>query len=114
MNIFIRKFEVNNSIDTVINWIENQFDIKIKIIQLNSKKTLGNWFKSFCKNCSIEYYITVSDISEQNSPIERAERIIIKKSFILIADAGLPKNLWPELFPAAVYILNRLPTKSLG
>lgn len=49
-----------------------------------------------------------------NGPAEVSGRMITWMGRTLCSDSGLPASLWPLFYDAAVYILNRLPTKSLN
>jgi len=56
---------------------------------------------------------TVPYTPEQNGAAECAGRVIIQKARALLIEARLPLNLWPEAVRMAVYLINRLPTRSL-
>ena len=51
---------------------------------------------------------------ESSGISEVSGRMITWMGRTLCADSGLPSELWPLFYDAAVYILNRLPTKSLN
>ncbi|EDN08977.1 predicted protein [Histoplasma mississippiense (nom. inval.)] len=53
-------------------------------------------------------------IHEQNGAAERAGAIITTRARALRIESLLPQSLFPEIATAAVYLLNRTPTKILG
>lgn len=57
---------------------------------------------------------TAPDTPDQNGPSERSGGIITSKARRLRIDAKLPEDLWPECIRAAVYLMNRSPSKTLG
>ncbi|KAJ6038010.1 hypothetical protein N7460_007781 [Penicillium canescens] len=73
--------------------------------------TLGNEFMEYCRQEGLTVELSVVGTPEQNGFIERAGGIIITTARALIADSSLPKNLWPEAVAAAVYLINRMPTR---
>ncbi|KAJ5085247.1 hypothetical protein N7532_010018 [Penicillium argentinense] len=54
---------------------------------------------------------TVVHSAEMNGPGERSGGVIIQKARNLRIEGQLPEALWPEMVYAAVYILNRTPTR---
>ena len=49
----------------------------------------------------------------QNGPAERSGGVIIQKGRCVRVEAHLPEELWPEVYKAAAYLLNRTPSKGL-
>jgi hypothetical protein len=50
---------------------------------------------------------------EQNSSAEHSGGVIIQRAQAMRVHARLPEDLWPEIVPAAAYILNRTPNRQL-
>ena len=57
---------------------------------------------------------SAADTPAQNGAAEASGNAIVTKARCLRIDSGLPKELWPWLLEAAIYLLNRTPTKRLG
>uniref|UniRef100_A0A2N9HZL1 Integrase catalytic domain-containing protein n=1 Tax=Fagus sylvatica TaxID=28930 RepID=A0A2N9HZL1_FAGSY len=51
---------------------------------------------------------------EQNGVAERKHRHIVETGLTMLFHARLPKNLWLEAFLTAVYLINRLPSSTIG
>lgn len=48
---------------------------------------------------------------QQNGAVERKHRHIVEVGLSLLAHASMPLKFWDEAFLAAVYLINRLPSK---
>ena len=49
----------------------------------------------------------------QNSDAKRAGAILTLRARAVRISTNLPESLWPEIYNATAYILNRTPTKAL-
>lgn len=86
----------------------------MKIYYIDKKQTLGNKWNAIIKAQSIIIEDTVPYTPEQNGAAEHTEGVIIQKAKALLIEVRLPLNLWPEAVRTVVYLINRLPTRSLG
>jgi len=50
---------------------------------------------------------------ELNGYSERRHRHIVETGLALLTHASLPLSFWPQAFSTAVYLINRMPTKTL-
>jgi hypothetical protein len=50
---------------------------------------------------------------QQNGVSERKNRTVMKMTMCILFEKKLPKFLWAEAVNTSVYLLNRLPTKSV-
>jgi hypothetical protein len=104
----------NGCINALIAFIaicRSQFNMDILVLKSDREPTLHSVFHEYCPKAGISVEFSVIGTPEQNGFIERAGGIIITTARALIQESGLPKKLWPEAITAAVYLLNRVPTK---
>ena len=52
-------------------------------------------------------------MSQQNGAAERKYRHIIDKDLMLLTHSHLPPKFWDCAFEKSIFLINRLPTKSL-
>ena len=53
------------------------------------------------------------DMLEQNGVAERRSRTLMDMVRSMMSRSNLPKSLWGEALKTAMYILNKVPTKSV-
>nr|GEX43587.1 putative zinc finger, CCHC-type [Tanacetum cinerariifolium] len=103
--------------------VENQLDRKIKVVRSNRGgeyygrhtdvgKAPGSFF-DFCKDHGIINQYTMSDTPQQNGVAERRNCTLMDMVCSMLANSNLPEFLWTEALKTAVYILNRVPFKSV-
>jgi hypothetical protein len=68
---------------------------------------------SFFKQIGITHHVSCPHAHQQNGFAERKHRHIVEVGLSLLAQASMPLKYWYEAFIAAVYLINRLPTKLL-
>ena len=73
----------------------------------------SNQFVKFCSTAGIERQLTTPYTSQQNSVLERKNRTVMKMARCFLFEKKMPSNFWVEVVNTFVYLLNRLPTKSL-
>ena len=96
-----------------LNFIEIQYNGKVRYIRLDGETSLGNAFETLVIKKGIKAERTAPDTPAQNSSSERSGRVLITKSRTMRIEAKLPANLWPEIVKAAGYISNRSPVRKL-
>jgi transposase InsO family protein len=109
-----QKNECVAKIRDFVQLVERQWGQKVKIIFSNNKASLGKDFKTFIASKGIIHHTSVPGTPEQNSFAERSGGVIIARTQRIWIAAQLPHKLWPWLVKAAIYQLNRTPTKCLG
>lgn len=93
--------------------VENQCGRKIKRFRSdNGTEYTSKDFQKFLEESGIVHEKTVPYTPEQNGLAERMNRTIVEKAKCMLFDAALKKGFWAEAINTAVYIINRLPTKS--
>jgi hypothetical protein len=98
------------AIREAIGLCRNQFGIQIRVFKSDREKPLSSEFLNYLFEEGIIWERSVVGTPEQNGFIERAGGVIIVVARAMLADANLPKSLWPLAVSAAAYVLNRTPT----
>ncbi|RVW59875.1 Retrovirus-related Pol polyprotein from transposon RE1 [Vitis vinifera] len=91
--------------------VENQFNSRIQCLRSDN----GGEFKAFSSYLAthgIKSQFSCPYTPEQNGRAERKLRHIIETGLALLATASLPFKFWLYAFHTAIFLINRLPTKS--
>lgn len=90
----------------------------VRYLHTDGERGVGIRFKSYLVEKGIRLEVSTPDTKQQNGKAERSGAIIVRKVTALRQSAGLPEQpttlpayLWPELFEAATYLLNRSPIR---
>jgi histone deacetylase 1/2 len=92
--------------------VERRFDKKIVAIQTDCG---GEYEKlnSFFRRVGISHLVSCPHAHQQNGAAERKHRHIVEVCLSLLAHASMPLKYWDEVFLAATYLINRIPSKTL-
>lgn len=104
--------------------LNRQFQLQIQYIQCDNEMGFGidtrlrpfleaETIQTFCKDEGIEILPTSPHTPHEN-PAEQAGGVVSTVTRAFLIESGLPKELWPPLTRAAIYILNRRPTHALN
>lgn len=96
--------------------VQTQYSRIPKIFRLdNGTEYGGNNFSQFCASNGITIEWTVPYTPEQNAVSERTNRTILERARTMIIAMGNPdlKPLWPEVMRTAIYLTNRVATRTL-
>jgi len=61
----------------------------------------------------IQHQLTILYSPQQNGVCERKNRMVMEMARCLMLEKKVPKEFWAKAVNTSVYLLNRLPTKSL-
>lgn len=92
--------------------VENQLNTKIKTFYTDN----GGEFitlRSFLANQGISHLTTPPHTPEHNGLAERRHRHIVETGLSLLTHASVPTEYWTYAFATAVYLINRMPSKTL-
>lgn len=103
--------EIMDAIRVFVHLMKTQWGCKIAIFKLDGERALGLAFHAFCKEEGIKWVESLPYLPEQNDAIEQAGKAIIECSCSMIIDARLSKELWPEAYKAATYMINQTLTR---
>ena len=97
------------------NYVSCQFDAKIRIFQSDEGgEFAAKAFTDFLTAKGIHHQSTCPKTPEQNGKAERKHRSITELGLTMMFHAKIPPRFWLECFSTAVFLLNRLPSPTLG
>jgi len=70
-------------------------------------------FKEFCEENEMWRQLTISGIPQQNGVTERRNRTLLDMVRLMMAQVNLLINLWGYALLTTIYILKRVPSKSV-
>ena len=70
-------------------------------------------FAKYLQDCGIVSQFTMPGTPEQNGVAERRNHTLMDMVRSMMSRTNLPNFLWGEALKTAMYILNRVPTKSV-
>ncbi|GJS91360.1 retrovirus-related pol polyprotein from transposon TNT 1-94 [Tanacetum coccineum] len=91
--------------------VERQFTTKLKNVQTD----WGGDFRNlvlFFSSLGIIHRRSCPHASEQNGFVERRNRHVVETGLTLLAQACVPQRFWHYAFDTAVYLINRLPSRT--
>jgi hypothetical protein len=97
----------------VLKYVKRRYGLKVQIFHGDGEPTV-QYFDEF----KIEHGLIMENspphTQAQNGDAERSGGVIMGRGRNMRTSANLPEVLWPEIYSAAAYLLNRSPTRSLG
>lgn len=94
--------------------VEKQFNLQIKTLRCdNGGEYTSTSFRTFLANHGIQQQFSCPHTPEQNGLAERKHHHILELIRTLFAQSNLPHKYWVEIAHTSVYLINRLPSKSL-
>ena len=111
---FARIFCINNKSETAscfidyVNFVENQFNKKVKKLQCdNGRKYVNKEILNFVKYKGIQLLPYPPYVHELNGVAERYNRSAIDIGRCLMREARINRKIWPEVMNTAAYLKNR-------
>jgi histone deacetylase 1/2 len=113
--IYLLKFksEVFHKFRDIQNLIERLFDRKILAVQTDCGGEYEALHPFFTK-IGISHFVSCPHAHQQNGPAERKHRHIVEVGLSLLSHAHMPLKFWDEAFLAAMYLINRTPSKVIN
>src|SRR5256885_611961 len=102
------------SIKEFVQFIKTRYDCMVHILHLDNESSLRTQFVNWTQEMGIAVEFTAPYSPSQNGRAERAGGMILARTRALALESKLPKQLWPEMVKAAVYIINRSPTQTMN
>ncbi|RVW99216.1 Retrovirus-related Pol polyprotein from transposon TNT 1-94 [Vitis vinifera] len=94
--------------------VETQSGQKVKVLRTdNGGEYTSKEINVFCQEDGIVHQLTTPYSQQHNRVFERKNRTVMEMTRCMLFEKKLPKLLWAEAVNTSVYLLNRLPTKSV-
>ena len=106
-----QKSDVFNIFQNFITMVERQFSTKLKHVQTDC----GGEFRppsNLFTNLGIIHQRSCPHTSAQNGFVERRHRHVVETGLTLMAQSHTPQRFWHFAFETAVYLINRLPSRT--
>ncbi|GKB95858.1 putative RNA-directed DNA polymerase [Tanacetum coccineum] len=91
--------------------VERQFTTKLKNVQTDCGGEFHN-LALFFSSLGIIHRRSCPHTSEQNGFVERRNRHVVETGLTLLAQACVPQRFWHYAFDTAVYLINRMPSRT--
>ena len=109
-----RKSDVGKAFEAYVNFVQNQFDRRIKSVRTDDgKEYRTSVMKQVLRNQGIDHQVTARYTPQQNGVAERANRTVMEKTRSLLLDSQLPKVFWQSAALFAVHVKNITPYRRL-
>ncbi|GJZ06535.1 retrotransposon protein, putative, ty1-copia subclass [Tanacetum coccineum] len=106
-----QKSDVYSTFKSFVQMVERQFTTKLKNVQTDWGGEFRN-LASFFSSLGIIHRRSCPHTSEQNGFVERRTRHVVETSITLLAQACVPQRFWHYAFDTAVYLINRVPSRT--
>ncbi|KAD0157053.1 hypothetical protein E3N88_44702 [Mikania micrantha] len=106
-----RKSDVFDTFKHFLLMVERQFNTKLKSVQTD----WGGEFRKlspFFTSLGIVHRLSCPHTSEQNGLVESRHRHVVEIGLTLLAQSKVPQRLWHFAFDTAVYLINRMPSRT--
>ncbi|GJQ90739.1 putative RNA-directed DNA polymerase [Tanacetum coccineum] len=95
--------------------VENETGVKVKTLRTDCGGEFNSkGFIEYCDETGLKHHFTAPYSPQQNGVVERRNRSVFEMARSMMKSMEVPDTLWGEAVRQAVYIQNRVPTKTLG
>ncbi|GJV20702.1 putative RNA-directed DNA polymerase [Tanacetum coccineum] len=106
-----QKSDVYSTFKSFVQMVERQFTTKLKNVQTDWGGEFRN-LASFFSSLGIIHRRSCPHTIEQNGFVERHNRHVVETGLTLLAQACVPQHFWHYVFDTAVYLINRMPSRT--
>ncbi|GJU47053.1 putative RNA-directed DNA polymerase [Tanacetum coccineum] len=106
-----QKSDVYSTFKSFVQMVERQFTTKLKNVQIYWDGEFRN-LASFLSSLGIIHRRSCPHTSEQNGYVECHNRHVVETGLTLLAQACVPQRFWHYAFDTAIYLINRMPSRT--
>ncbi|GKA56514.1 putative RNA-directed DNA polymerase [Tanacetum coccineum] len=106
-----QKSNVYSIFKSFVQMVKRQFTTKLKNVQTDWGSEFRN-LASFFSSLGIIHRRSCPHTSERNDFVERRNRHVVETGLTLLAQACVPQRFWHYDFDTAVYLINRMPSRT--
>lgn len=111
----IRKFDFSKVFSIFQAVVEKQFQREIQVFHFDhGGEFTKQEFIDHLLHKGIVHQLSCPSTPEQNNVVERKHRRVVELELAMLFHASMPKKFWIEAFLTATFLINRLPSPSLG
>ena len=108
----------SEALSTLIKFVQDvAIPLGLRVHRLRSDRGgeyIADYFRRYCKTTGILQEFTAPYTPQQIGSNERSGRTIFNMTRYLLNESGLPKFLRGEIAATAVFLMNRLPHRSIN
>ena len=97
--------------EAFLTYFEKRFDCRIHVLRTDGGGEYAN-VDLFCKRTGVARQISEARNQASNGKTERMHRTILNLARSMMFACALPLNFWKDAVLYAVYVLNKIPTRS--
>ena len=106
---------VFNVFQTFYNEIKTQFSTSIRVLRSdNALEYMKTDFSHFCSANGIIHQTSCAHTPQQNGVAERKNRHLLDVARTIMIQMNVPKYLWSDAVLTAGFLINRMPSSTLG
>jgi len=91
---------------------KTQYGVSPKVWEMDNELAVSSIIQAWRESCGMRFEPSAPDTQDQNGGAERSGGVVKVKARAIRKGARFPKQLWPHIIGAAVYLLNRTPRQS--
>jgi hypothetical protein len=109
------KLEASSAIKCIQAAAEKEWGRKLRVLRTdNGGEFTAAEFAAYCTDEGITRHFSATYTPQQNGVVERRNWTVVAMARALLKQRTMPTEFWGEAVVTAVYLQNRLPTKSLA
>ena len=113
--IIKRRKEVLSCVQQFVTEVTTQYDTPLKVLRTNNTvEFTQSGVAALCTAREILYQTTCPYTSQQNGIAERKHRHLLDMVRTLLVGMNVPMYLWFDVVLTATFLVNRLPSATLG
>jgi hypothetical protein len=115
LHLLKNKSEIFSQFKEFYNFVQTQFDAKIRTFRFDNRTEFVNQnFSFFFKEKSILHQTSCVYTPQQSGVSERKNRHLLEITRVLLYQNNVPTSYWADVILVATYLMNRLSSVKLN